>query len=149
MTSAFIQREQASPYSLTQLNLICHVSVSQIYPGFVDQILQSSMDTDFVSFMKMTDASLHTFHVCHAVFFPLPSKDGTTSQPVKALKKSIPLVLSGLMADTSSWIGIYHMCSPLSNVTHIFSRPVAARESIRHMAITTISVSLAAIIRDL
>ena len=76
----------------------------------------------------MTDASLHTFHVCHAVFFPLPLKYYTTSQPVKAWKKSIPLVFSSPMADTSSWIGIHLLCSPLSNATHIFSRPVAARE---------------------
>ena len=97
----------------------------------------------------MTDASLHTFHVCHAVFFPLPLKDDTTSQPMKAWKKSIPLVFFGPMADTRSWIGIHLLCSPLPNATHIFSRPVAAREGIRDMAITTMSVLLASIIRDL
>ena len=95
----------------------------------------------------MTDASLHTFHVCHAVVFPLPLKDDT-SQPVKAWKKSIPLVFSGPMADTGSWIAIHLLCSPLPNATHIFSRPVAAREGIRNMAMTTMSVSLASITRD-
>ena len=97
----------------------------------------------------MTDTSLHTFHVCHAVFFPLPLKDDTTSQPVKAWKKSIPLVFSGPMADTTSRICTHLLCSPLPNATHIFSRPVAAREGITDMAITTMSVSLASIIRDL
>ena len=46
MTSAFVQREQASSHSLKQLNLICHTSVSHISPGFVDQIPQSLMGSD-------------------------------------------------------------------------------------------------------
>ena len=73
--------------------------------------------------------------------FPLRLKDDTTSQPVKPWKKSIPLVFSGPVADTSSWIWIHLLCSPLPNATHIFSRPVAARDGIKDKAITTVSVS--------
>ena len=90
--------------SITHFSRICR-SDSSIFDG------------QWLSFVKMTDASLHTFHVCHAVFFLLPLKDDTTSQPVKAWKKSIPLVFSRPMADTSSWIGIHILCSPLPNAT--------------------------------
>ena len=41
------------------------------------------------------------------------------------------------------------LVSPLPYAIHIFSRPVAATEGIRDMAITTMSVSLASIIRYL
>ena len=53
-----------------------------------------------LSYLKTLDATLHTFHVCQADFLPLPRNADTTSQPVKAWKKRIPLVFSGPITET-------------------------------------------------
>lgn len=80
---------------------------------------------------------------------PLPLKPDTTSQPVKAWKNNIPLDFSALKTETRSWIGIHWLCFPLPNESYIFSRPIAMREGIMVMAIITMAMSLASIIRDI
>ncbi len=99
--------------------------------------------------LKVAVTSSNTSHVCHADFFPFPLKADTTSHPVKAWKYIIPLALVGPMALSSSWIGIHFMPTPWPKAVHKVSTPISCSCGSTDTAITTISVSLALITRDL
>ena len=78
-----------------------------------------------LSLAKISDASSHTSHVCHADFLPFPRKADTISQPVELWKNRIPLVLSGPRATAKSCTGIHLKLRPCPNAIFSYSRPRA------------------------
>ena len=94
-----------------------------------------------LSLAKISNASPHTSHVCHADFFRFPRKADTTSQPVKLWKNRIPLVLSGPRATAKSCTEIHLKLRPCPNAIHSSFRPRACKTGRQLTAITRISVS--------
>ena len=125
----------------------CHTLAQQISPKLAGHYLPLQRDSCWVLQMWLRP-DLHTSHVFQADLFDLPWKNDTVSQPPKAWKKRIPHVFSGPMAETTSCIGIHLVFPLLPKVTHIFSRPSFIKEGITEVAMITMSVSLALIIRD-
>jgi hypothetical protein len=63
------------------------LEISYIMTTNFSRILWSSLPSTggyWSNFLKTVDASGHAFHVCHAVFSPLPWYADTTSQPLNA-----------------------------------------------------------------
>ena len=82
-------------------------------------------------------------HVFHDAVFPIPANAETWSHPLKAWKKSRPLLLSSPRFAASWCIGMYRRCLPVPNVIHSSSSKSCENMPI---AITTTSVSKVEII---
>ena len=74
--------------------------------------------------------------VCQAVLLPLLRKADTVSQPVKAWKNQMPLVLTGPITWYRSWTPIHRRLTPCPNATHSCWRPRSLRDGKMHNAIT-------------
>ena len=82
------------------------------------------------------EASGKMSQVCQAVFLPLLRKADTVSQPVKAWKNRMPLVLTGPITWYRSWTPIHRRLTPCPNATHSCWRPRSLRDGKMHNAIT-------------
>ena len=94
------------------------------------------------SLLKTVDTSGHAFHVCHAVFSPLPWYADTTSQPVNAWMNRRHIDFSRPIEGLLSFMRIHFFCS-WPNATHSFSTPRSRRINRALTEMTRTSVSLA------
>ena len=69
--------------------------------------------------------------VFQAVFFPLPPNGDTVSFSVRAWKTGIVLRISGPIASTSWWTGMYLKFAPVPKATHSSSRLILVKHSNR------------------
>ena len=129
MTSVFGQNPSLAT---SILSVALDLDLSYIANTNFSRILWSSSPITggyWLSFLKKktVDASGHTFHVCHALFFPLPRNADTTSQPVKAWKNRRLFDFSGPIEGLISCMGIHFKLCPWPKATHSFSTPRSCR----------------------
>ena len=67
--------------------------------------------------------------VFQAVFFPIPPNGDTVSFSVRAWKSDIVLRISGPIASTSWWTGMYLKFAPVPKATHSSSRLILVKHS--------------------
>ena len=96
-----------------------------------------------LSLRKTSEVSGKTSQVCQADLFPFPRNADTMSQPVKAWKKRIPWLFSGLR-DVASWCtGIHFRKRPCPKANHNSWSPTSFKLENKATAKTSTSVSLA------
>ena len=130
---------RANSSSLGSSMLSVALDMSYMTTNFSRILWSSSPSTGgyWLRFLKTVDSSGYTFHVCHALFSPLPWNADTTSQPVNAWKNRRPI--EGLIYGNP-------LFCPWPNVTYSFSTPRSCRSGRTLTAMTRTYVSLALII---
>ena len=106
-------------------HLCVHAAARQTAP-----VVQVQSTSSFPLYTRNASMTLGKLcQVFQAVFFPLPPDENTVSFSVRARKTGIVLRISGPIASTSWWTGMYLKIAPVPKATHSSSRLILVKHS--------------------